>query len=70
MEKTLFKQGGPFSTKAGIHRGPVSRYILYKKLQKYNMKVQNIAISSVNSKFHINKTAHFTQFVRTRRAKV
>ena len=37
MEKTLFKQGGPFSTKAGIHRGPVSRYILYKKLQKYNM---------------------------------
>ena len=57
MEKTLFKQGGPFSTKAGIHSGPVSRYILYKKLQKYNMKVQNIAISSVTSKFHINKTA-------------
>ena len=46
LEKTLFKQGGPFSTKAGIHRGPVSRYILYR---------------------HINKTAHFTQFVRTRR---
>ena len=27
--KTLFKQGGPFSTKAGIHRGPVSRYKLF-----------------------------------------
>ena len=27
--KTLFKQGGPFSTKAGIHRGPVSRYRLF-----------------------------------------
>ena len=29
MEKTLFKQGGPFSTKAGIHRGPVL-HPLYK----------------------------------------
>ena len=37
MEKTLFKQGGPFSTKAGIHRGPVSRYKLFIEITKYNI---------------------------------
>ena len=35
--KTLFKQGGPFSTKAGIHRGPVSRYKLYIEITRYNI---------------------------------
>ena len=35
--KTLFKQGGPFSTKAGIHRGPVSRYKLFIEITRYNI---------------------------------
>ena len=35
--KTLFKQGSPFSTKAGIHRGPVSRYKLFIEITKYNI---------------------------------
>ena len=46
MEKTLFKQGGPFSTKAGIHGGPVSRYILcrnYKNIIcKYKILSQSV----------------------------
>ena len=35
--QTLFKQGGPFNTKTGIHRGPVSRYKLFIEITRYEI---------------------------------